>query len=95
MLVVMSNTATQEQIDAVVGLIEKKGYTAKPIPGGDRVSIGVLYNKGSVDASLSRCFPVSRKWSPLPGPTNRSAGSSSRRIPLSGLVISPSAGMIW
>ncbi|MBU1583885.1 MAG: 3-deoxy-7-phosphoheptulonate synthase, partial [Proteobacteria bacterium] len=31
--------------------IEKRGYTARPIPGGDRVSIGILHNKGSVDAA--------------------------------------------
>jgi 3-deoxy-7-phosphoheptulonate synthase len=34
----------------VVAAVEKRGYTARPIPGGDRVSIGILYNKGSVDA---------------------------------------------
>jgi len=50
MLVVMQKNASEEKINAVVNAIEKKGYTARPIPGGDRVSIGILYNPGSIDA---------------------------------------------
>ncbi len=57
MLIVMENTATAEQIDAVVNAIEERGYTARPIPGGERVSIGVLYNDGPVDASLFLGLP--------------------------------------
>jgi len=34
-----------------VATIEDRGYTARPIPGGERVSIGILNNKGHVDAS--------------------------------------------
>ncbi len=52
MLVVMEQKATSKQIEAVVSSIENKGYTARPIPGGDRVSIGILHNKGAVDASM-------------------------------------------
>lgn len=51
MLIVMEKTATSEQIERVISAIEKKGYTARPIPGGDRMAIGVLRNKGAVDAS--------------------------------------------
>ena len=43
--------ATDENVQGVVTAAEKRGYTARPIPGGDRVSIGILYNKGSVDAA--------------------------------------------
>lgn len=50
MLIVMEKGSTAQQIEAVVSAVEKRGYEARPIPGGDRVSIGVLYNKGSVDA---------------------------------------------
>jgi 3-deoxy-7-phosphoheptulonate synthase len=50
MLIVMKKNATDHQVREVVASIEKRGYTARPIPGGDRVSIGILYNKGSVDA---------------------------------------------
>jgi len=51
MLVVMEKGISEEKIQAVVNTIEKRGYTARPIPGGDRVSIGILHNQGSVDAA--------------------------------------------
>ncbi|MCK5164379.1 MAG: 3-deoxy-7-phosphoheptulonate synthase [Desulfobacula sp.] len=51
MLVVMEKGTIEEKIQAAVTAIEKRGYTARPIPGGDRVSIGILHNKGSVDAA--------------------------------------------
>jgi 3-deoxy-7-phosphoheptulonate synthase len=47
----MEKGITEEKIQAAVDTIEKRGYTARPIPGGDRVSIGILHNKGSVDAA--------------------------------------------
>ncbi|SLM29113.1 Phospho-2-dehydro-3-deoxyheptonate aldolase [Desulfamplus magnetovallimortis] len=50
MLIVMKKGATEESVQGVVNAAEKRGYTARPIPGGDRVSIGILHNKGSVDA---------------------------------------------
>ena len=51
MLVVLEKGTTEEGVQAIVRIIEKRGYTARPIPGGDRVSIGILHNKGSVDAA--------------------------------------------
>lgn len=51
MLIVMDRKATQDEIDAVVSTIEHLGLTARPIPGGQRVAIGVLRNDGPVDAS--------------------------------------------
>jgi 3-deoxy-7-phosphoheptulonate synthase len=51
MLVVLEKGTTEEGVQAIVRTIEKRGYTARPIPGGDRVSIGILHNKGSVDAA--------------------------------------------
>ena len=48
----MEQQATQEEIAAVVAAVENRGYQARPIPGGERTSIGVLQNKGAVDASL-------------------------------------------
>lgn len=47
----MEKGTTEEKIQAAVNAIEKRGYTARPIPGGDRVSIGILHNRGSVDAA--------------------------------------------
>jgi 3-deoxy-7-phosphoheptulonate synthase len=52
MLIVMDKTATQGQIDSVISAIEQRGFTARPIPGGERMSIGILNNKGHVDGSL-------------------------------------------
>jgi len=52
MLIVMSNTATDSQIDAVVAAVERNACKARPMPGGDRVAIGVLHNKGPLDAAL-------------------------------------------
>jgi 3-deoxy-7-phosphoheptulonate synthase len=57
MLVVMNQQATQEEIDAVVAAIEAKGCTARPIPGGERVAIGILHNKGAMDSSYFRAMP--------------------------------------
>ncbi len=69
MLVVMSHRATPEEVDAVVSAIEAKGYTARPIPGGERVAIGILHNKGAVEAShflglpgVSDVIPVTRPY---------------------------------
>jgi len=72
MLIVMKKNATETQLQEAVATVEKKGFTARPIPGGDRVSIGVLHNKGSVDAA---------HFLGLDGPINLSAGNSGRKIP--------------
>jgi 3-deoxy-7-phosphoheptulonate synthase len=69
MLIVMEKNATQPQIDAVSQVVEDRGYEARPIPGGDRVSICVLRNKGAVDAShfiamagVKEVIPVTRPY---------------------------------
>ncbi len=54
MLIVMNRDATDEQVNHVIRTVEFHGYAAHPIPGGDRVSIGVLYNQGAVDDALFR-----------------------------------------
>ena len=61
MLIVMEQKATTKEIENVVTAVENKGYTARPIPGGDRVSIGVLHNKGAVDVSLFLGFAGVRR----------------------------------
>ena len=68
MLIVMDQTATTEQIEKVTRVIEKKGFTARPIPGGDRVSIGVLNNKGPVDAALFVGLPGVKDAVPITKP---------------------------
>jgi 3-deoxy-7-phosphoheptulonate synthase len=69
MLIVMEQRATTEQIEKVVQIIEAKGFTARLIPGGDRVSIGILNNKGPVDPALfmglggvKEAIPVTRPY---------------------------------
>ena len=52
MLIVMETGATPDEIKAVEKVITANGYEARPIAGGERMSIGVLRNKGPVDAAL-------------------------------------------
>ena len=68
MLIVMDKQATAEQVDRVVQIIESKGYTARPIPGGDRVSIGILNNEGPVDAALFAGLPGVKEAIPVTRP---------------------------
>ncbi len=52
MLVVMKPHATQTEIDAVVEFIRSLGLTPHPIPGAQRVAIGITGNKGALDPAL-------------------------------------------
>jgi len=49
MLIVMRQDASQKQVDDVIKAVEARECKARPIPGGDRVSIAVLFNKGALD----------------------------------------------
>lgn len=51
MLIVMKADATEEQIDAVVRVIEELGFKAHPMPGATRTAIGITGNQGAVDPS--------------------------------------------
>lgn len=64
----MDKHATPEQIDRVVKIIESRGYTARPIPGGDRVSIGILNNEGPVDPALFLGMPGVKDAIPVTRP---------------------------
>lgn len=68
MLVVMNKNASPEVIKTVVEAIEQKGYTARPIPGGDRVAICVLHNEGPVDASFLSALPGVKEAIPVTRP---------------------------
>lgn len=57
MLIVMSHTATQADIDTVIATVSEMGFTAAPIPGSERTAIGVLGNKGYVDDTKIRDLP--------------------------------------
>ncbi len=68
MLIVMNKKATPEEIDKVVAEIEARGYAARPMPGGERVAIGVLNNKGAVDASHFLVMPGVKEIIPVTRP---------------------------
>ena len=50
MLIVMKNSASAEQIHAVVGVVKDMGYDAMPIPGGQRTAIGIIGNDGGISS---------------------------------------------
>jgi 3-deoxy-7-phosphoheptulonate synthase len=57
MLIVMSHTASQADIDKVIQTVTQLGFNAAPIPGSQRTAIGVLGNKGYVDDATIRDLP--------------------------------------
>jgi 3-deoxy-7-phosphoheptulonate synthase len=76
MLVVMHQNATAQDIERVVKTIEDMGYEARPMPGGQRTTVGLVGNDGRVDSSRVEALPgvaeiihvtkpykqVSREW---------------------------------
>ena len=78
MLVVMAHDARPEHVARVVQVIEEMGYQARPMPGAQRTSVGLVGNDGRVDGSrlesldgvaevihVSRPYKqVSREWRP-------------------------------
>jgi 3-deoxy-7-phosphoheptulonate synthase len=57
MLIVMEHSATQEQIATVIDAVKRLGLSPQPIPGENRVAIGVLGNQGYVDEEPFRDLP--------------------------------------
>jgi 3-deoxy-7-phosphoheptulonate synthase len=51
MLVVMRHDARPEDIQAVVETIRSMGYEARPMPGRQRTTVGVVGNEGRVDGT--------------------------------------------
>ena len=78
MLIVMRHGAAEEEIQAVVAAIEEMGYQARPMPGKQRTTVGLVGNDGRVDGSRLAALPgvqeilhvtkpykqVSREWQP-------------------------------
>ena len=62
MLIVMHHRATPGQVEAVCERVRSLGLTPQPIPGGDRVAIGVLGNRGYVDEAPFRNLPGVRDF---------------------------------
>ena len=80
MLVVMSHTATDDDVRGVIDTIDGMGYEARPIPGKQRTAIGLIGNDGKVDSGRLESLPgvlqvihvtqpykqVSREWKSEP-----------------------------
>jgi 3-deoxy-7-phosphoheptulonate synthase len=76
MLVVMRPGATADEVRQVVATIEELGYEARPMPGRQRTTVGLVGNDGRVDGSRIAALPgvaeiihvtkpykqVSREW---------------------------------
>ena len=76
MLIVMRHGAPEEDIRRVATTIEEMGYQARPMPGKQRTTIGLVGNDGRVDGSRLAALPgvqeiihvtkpykqVSREW---------------------------------
>src|SRR5438105_15833082 len=57
MLIVMKADARPSEIEKVADVIEKLGFTAQVLPGGNRTAIGVTGNKGSIDPAHFENLP--------------------------------------
>jgi 3-deoxy-7-phosphoheptulonate synthase len=78
MLVVMRHDATEEDVRRVVATIEEMGYEARPMPGRQRTTVGLVGNDGRVDGARVQALSgvaevihvtkpykqVSREWKP-------------------------------
>jgi 3-deoxy-7-phosphoheptulonate synthase len=76
MLIVMRHGAVEEEVRRVVATIEEMGYQARPMPGKQRTTVGLVGNDGRVDGSRLAALPgvqeilhvtkpykqVSREW---------------------------------
>src|SRR4051794_12939761 len=78
MLIVMRHGAPEEDIRRVIATIEEMGYQARPMPGKQRTTVGLVGNDGRVDGSRLAALSgvqeiihvtkpykqVSREWKP-------------------------------
>ena len=64
MLVVMKHNASSQEIRDVVDMIQEMGYEARPIPGRQRTSVGLIGNDGQVEPTLFQACQASWRSSP-------------------------------
>jgi 3-deoxy-7-phosphoheptulonate synthase len=78
MLIVMRHGAPEEDVRQVIATIEEMGYQARPMPGKQRTTVGLVGNDGRVDGSRLAALAgvqeiihvtkpykqVSREWKP-------------------------------
>ena len=68
MLIVMSQQATPEQMERVVGAIEAMGFKANQIPGVLRTAIGITGNQGPLDPRAFEAMPGVQEAIPVSKP---------------------------
>ena len=68
MLIVMSQQATPEQMERVVGAIEAMGFKANQIPGVLRTAIGITGNPGPLDPRTFEAMPGVQEVIPVSKP---------------------------
>jgi 3-deoxy-7-phosphoheptulonate synthase len=68
MLIVMSQTATPEDMRRVVEMIEGQGFKANPIPGAMRTAIGITGNRGPLDPRVFEALPGVQEAIPVSKP---------------------------
>jgi 3-deoxy-7-phosphoheptulonate synthase len=80
MLIVMRHGASDDEVRRVCDVIQEMGYQARPMPGRQRTTVGLVGNDGRVDGSRIEALPgvqevihvskpykqVSREWKPEP-----------------------------
>ncbi len=57
MLIVMRQGASPEQVAGVVRVVETRGLKAHPIPGAQRLAIGITGNKGALETEAFEGLP--------------------------------------
>jgi 3-deoxy-7-phosphoheptulonate synthase len=67
-LIVMTPTATPDDIARVVKAIEALGFKPNPIPGAVRTAIGITGNQGPVDARIFEALPGVQEAIPVSKP---------------------------
>jgi 3-deoxy-7-phosphoheptulonate synthase len=68
MLIVMDSRADQASIDRVIETVEQMGLKATPIPGAQRVAIGITGNRGTVDPTGLENLPGVLEIIPVSAP---------------------------
>jgi len=68
MLIVMRQDASQKQVEDVIKAVEARDCKARPIPGGDRVSIAILFNKQALDETWFQELPGVKQAIPVTRP---------------------------
>jgi 3-deoxy-7-phosphoheptulonate synthase len=90
MLIVMTTAATAQQVEQVIGRIAALGLKAHPIPGAQRVAIGITGNQGAVEPTVFENLPGVLEVIPVSHPyklVSREAKPESTVVMVSGVPV--------